>query len=382
MNVSIEKDLVGITPASIEKYMLLTGWRRDVSFNNTKIMVFQNLKDTKVRIAVPATNNLKDYSDRIFDFIRFLNSFTGCSMSAIISSLKSAYIDKLQFRIISDSSREGKIPLEYAAQCIEGLKDLVLYSACAEERATPVCVRAFNSAKGRLDNFQFEQTEFGSFIFNVSVRVAEEDNEQLYIEGVDPTVDIPPEHRVVERIETAISQVVSVADEKISVKELVEYGYEDGITANMCDAFMLLQPEREEIQLETSIHYAEAITRKVTPPRMTIFRKKHFLFIEEISECYRSRTVVEDAVLVGFVKMLSKNQSGQEIVEDNTDNTVRLITHIDQKVRTVDLHLTLEDYTMACNAHRDDKEIMVSGTIDKSGKQWFFSEIREFKVIE
>ena len=55
----------------------------------------------------------------------------------IIDSLKSAYTDRLQFRIITEESQGGKLPLDYAARCLEGLKDLVLYAACAEENAKP-----------------------------------------------------------------------------------------------------------------------------------------------------------------------------------------------------------------------------------------------------
>lgn len=378
MNAILNKSLNGITPASIEKYLSFTGWKRDTSFANPKLMVFQNDTEGNLRIAVPATTAISDYIARVYDLIRTLSSLTDCAENDIIASLKSAYTDRMQFRIIAESSKNGKIPLDYAARCIEGLKELVLYAACAEEKACPVCVRTFNSAKVNLDKFQFEQTEVGSFIFNVGVQVADEDNEQLFLPEVNPQPYEPPEHRIVKRIEKAILQIDDVAERKITMSNLVENAYEEGITANMCDAISMLKPEDGDIELETSIHYAEAITRAVIPPTVRKFDNIHFALVDDISRRYKDCTLIEDVTLRGMINMLSKSASAAE----EGENTVRLFTKIEGKSRAVTLHLSPENHTLACDAYRDDREVEVSGVIDKSGKYWFFSEVNSFRVIE
>lgn len=378
MNAILNKSLNGITPASIEKYLSFTGWKRDTSFANHKLMVFQNDTEGNLRIAVPATAAISDYIARVYDLILTLSSLTDCAENDIIASLKSAYTDRMQFRIIAESSKNGKIPLDYAARCIEGLKELVLYAACAEEKACPVCVRTFNNAKVNLDKFQFEQTEIGSFIFNVGVQVADEDNEQLFLPEVNPQPYEPPEHRIVKRIEKAILQIDDVAERKITMSNLVENAYEEGITANMCDAISMLKPEDGDIELETSIHYAEAITRAVIPPTVRKFDNIHFALVDDISRRYKDCTLIEDVTLRGMINMLSKSASAAE----EGENTVRLFTKIEGKSRAVTLHLSPENHTLACDAYRDDREVEVSGVIDKSGKYWFFSEVNSFRVIE
>ena len=378
MNAILNKSLNGITPASIEKYLSFTGWKRDTSFANPKLMVFQNDNEGNLRIAVPATTAISDYITRVYDLILTLSSLTDCAENDIIASLKSAYTDRMQFRIIAESSKNGKIPLDYAARCIEGLKELVLYAACAEEKACPICVRTFNNAKVNLDKFQFEQTEIGSFIFNVGVQVADEDNEQLFLPEVNPQPYEPPEHRIVKRIEKAILQIDDVAERKITMSNLVENAYEEGITANMCDAISMLKPEDGDIELETSIHYAEAITRAVIPPTVRKFDNIHFALVDDISRRYKDCTLIEDVTLRGMINMLSKSASAAE----EGENTVRLFTNIEGKSRAVTLHLSPENHTLACDAYRDDREVEVSGVIDKSGKYWFFSEVNSFRVIE
>ena len=381
MNTSMIKSLIGITPASIEKYLLLTGWSRDISYGNPKLMFFQNKKDDNLRIAAPSSDTVFDYYERIYDLISFLSAFSDCPEADIINSLKSAYIDRIQFRIISDSTKSGMISLEYASQCIEGLKELVLYSACAEEKARPICVRTFSSAKKQLEKFQFEQTEVGSFVFNVGVRVADEENEQLYLQEVDPSIKIPVEHKIVKRIERAFWQIHDVTSRAIQLSDLVTNAYEDGITANMCDALSMLRPEDKEFELETSFHYAEALTKSVVPPLVSRFDWMHFDVANEISKIYKDCTIIEDATLVGVINMLSKSSKAAASEDDQMDNTVRLVTRIDDRMRSVDLHLSSKNHTLACDAYRDDKEVEVTGTIDKSGKRWFFSDVSSFKVL-
>jgi len=115
--------LHGITAASIERYLLLKGWARDYNFT--------------------------------------------------------VYFDRMEFRIISSLSQDGKLPLDYATDCIEGLKELILYSACAEQNAQPICFRATNAAKEYLESFKLVQTEVGSFVINIDIQVVDDRAEMI-----------------------------------------------------------------------------------------------------------------------------------------------------------------------------------------------------------
>lgn len=379
MNAFLLKTLSGITSPSIEKYLLFTGWKRDDTFRNSRIWVFRNIAYPDFDLAVPASENATDFYPQVYSLIQTLSTLNGKTEQEIIDSLKSAYTDRLQFRIITEESKNGKIPLDYAARCLEGLKDLVLYAACAEENAKPVCARAYNSAKQALEQFQFGQTQIGSFIINIEVKVANENNEQLYFLDAAPAPLEPPEHKIIKRIGTAIAQVDKVANRQVRIGDLVEDAYTDGITANMCDALSKLKPiDGEEIFLETSVYYAEAITRTVAAPQKCTFDNVHFALIDEISKRYKDRTLIEDVTFDGIIKMLSKTSNN---LEDEEENTVRLLTKIDGQLRSITLHLSAEKHILACNAYRDDSEVRVSGTIDKSGKYWFFTNVSEFEII-
>lgn len=379
MNSIILNNLRGITSGSIEKYLLLTGWKQDVSVTNPKMCIYYRSEDPSCRLAIPSSDSNIDFYARVYSIVEILSELDKRSTEDIINSLKSAYTDRIQFRIIADSSKLGKIPLGYAAQCIEGLRDLVLYAACAEENAQPVCARTYNSAKSCLDKFQFAQTEYGSFIFNVDVQVAEEENEQYYLTEVSPEIPEPKEHKVVKRIQTAINQVDKIVNREVKIGEIIETAYENGITANMCDALSMLRPDDIDVSIETTFHFAEAITHSTEPAGKSTLENAHFLFVDDISKRYRDVTLVEDITLTGTIKMLSKANSPDG---DGTEHNVRLLTKVDKKMRSITLTLSPEDHNIACDAYRDDQEVEVSGTLDKSGSHWFFSNIDSFKVIE
>lgn len=374
------KNLRGITAASVEKYLLFTGWERDNGFKNPKLLVFFKKDDPDFRLAIPANESGKDFYPRIYDIATTLSEYNNISFEETIESLKSAYTDRIQIRIITEKTDSGKVPLSYAAQCVEGLKDLVLYAACAEEHARPVCSRTYVNAKSKLDKFQFAQTEYGSFIFNIDVQVADEENEQLYLLEAAPSIPEPTEHKVVKRIKTAIEQVDRVVKDEIRIGDLITNAYEDGITANMCDALSKLKSDDiGDVSIETTFRFAEAITQSASTPIKNTLNNIHFAYFNEISKRYKDKTLVEDVVLRGMIKMLSK-----DTIADNaeTENTIRLYANVDNQLRSITLRLSPADHTAACNAYRDDKEVQVEGTLDKSQSRWFFSEVTRFEVIE
>lgn len=380
MNSIIQKSLIGITAASIEKYLLCTGWERDNSFRNPRMWLFFKKEEPNLVLAFPSNENSIDFYSKIYDTILTLSDLQGDSPEEIIASLKSAYTDRIQFRVISDSTKRGKVSLKYAAQCVEGLRDLVLYAACAEENAQPVCARAYNSAKNYLDKFQFGQTEYGSFVFNVDVQVVAEENEQFYLSDFVPDLPVPREHKIIQRIQTAFAQVESVVARQEKIADVVESAYQNGITANMCDAILKLKPEDDvDVSVETTFRYAEALTHSVQPPVKNTLETIHFSLVDEISKRYRDRILVEDVILRGTVKMLSRDTSADG---DWPENTVRLLARVDNRLRSITLHLPPEEHRSACNAFRDDKEVEVTGILDKSQKYWFFSQIDSFTVID
>jgi len=366
---SVSTKLLGITAASVERYLSLKGWVRDHNFRNRNMMVFDYL-EPKRRIAVPASETYDDFYVNLNETLCTISVFEQRSVDDIIKDMLTIFFDRMEFRIVSTLSRDGKLPLDYAANCIEGLKDLILYSACAEQKAQPVCRRTSNTAKDYLDCFNLAQTEIGSFVINIDTQVIDEQDEQLRLKN-SPVI-FPPEHKIITRIYTAISQIYEAVEQNQKPNEVASNAYETGMTANMCEALMKLKPLNDNAEIHATIRYASALTQSFDNNNPIVFGEHHFYVIDELAKIYRDEYLCQDVVLTGLVKSLSKGDD---------ERTIKLSTHFEGRYRAIRMELSDENYRVACDAHRDDREVEVAGELDMSLPRWQLTKIEYFKMV-
>ena len=119
MNIKRNTDIYGITANSIKKYLILSGWEQDIKFKNKKLMVFLSSK-YKMRIALPASEKFIDFYPRLLDILETLSNLERKDLDLVTKEVLTVYFDRVEFRIISDISKNGKLPLDYASNCIDG----------------------------------------------------------------------------------------------------------------------------------------------------------------------------------------------------------------------------------------------------------------------
>jgi len=375
MNAPKIDNFNGITAASVERYLLLKGWTRDYDFRNRNLMVF-NSPCSEKRLAISASEKFDDFFVNLNSTLQTISILEQRSIEVITKEILTVYFDRMEFRIVSSMSQDGKLPLDYAAGCIEGLRELVLYSACAEQKVQPICFRATKLAKDYLENFKLAQTEVGSFIINIDIQVVDENTEQFSPMSEWPT-PLPFEHKVVERIYTAMNQVNSAVEQKQRLSDVAAVAYETGITANMCDALMKMKPIDGNTQIDATIRYASALTQKIGQENRILIDDHHFYVIDELAKIYRDNVLCQDVVLSGVVKTLSTRET-----DGATEKTIRLLTRFDGKYKTILMELSDQDYRIACDAHKDELEVEVAGELDMSNHFLKLAKIEYFKIIK
>ncbi len=360
-----------ITAASIDRYLQLNGWSRNYHFTNRNMMVYTNANSFPKTLAIPANEEYEDFYPILRNVMSVLEKFEKRSINEIIKDVTTTFIDRLEIRVISEITEDGKIPLEYAAACVEGLKELILYSACAEQFARPICYHATDYAKAFLKKFKLAQTEKGSFILNVDIQVVDENNEQVVLDQYD--VPTPFEHKVIERIGRAISQVDAIVNNQQQLTETAEGAFETGITANMCDAFLKMRPISDEDKVSATIRYASSLTKKTGQVEHIEMRVNHFLVIDELAKIYRDKVAIQDTTLTGIIRSLTKKSD-----TDGDLQTIKLYTTFNGTPRTVTIVLSTEQYRIACDAHRDGLEVEISGELDMSKPHWVMTGVTHF----
>mgnify|MGYP000927925302 CR=1 FL=1 len=365
-------DLVGITPRSIDRYLHLLGWRRDDAFGNRKLWKYVDYQNPEVQLLVPASDRYPDYYLRVDNVLTFLSEILEKQKSEILIELKATYSDYLEFRIASPFADAGKLPLDYASECIEGIKNLILYSACAVQDAKPICIKASGSARKTLNKFELGQTGVGSFIINIDAKVSDEEDDHIVrLADTDQSI----EHKVVERISTAMQQVEDVTN-GARITDIAADAFKKGITANMCESLLRLKPDGEiHVELETTIRYASSVTEKIGVSKVAKFKDIHFAVLKEIASIYRDKTIVEDMTLIGTIsKMQLHNQE---------ERTIAIECKIDEGTgsRQVQAGLTEEQHRLACDAYKANLCVKISGVVDKSKKIWTISDILDFEIL-
>ncbi len=363
----------GFTLSALRRYLEGNNWVLDSSYKNKNINMYLNqLSDDQ--IALPASENLRDYAISINNSLNALSTIEGRDITNILSDIVNICFDKIEFRVISDSTINGTIPLDYAAECVDGIKDLVLYSAAADLRNSPICSRPSIEAYNTLRAFNFAQTSIGSFVFNVDAQVVDEDREQLsIIEGV---VQKSKNRKVVQRIQTAFDQITRISSGKEQLSFVAQDAYITGITANMCEALIKIRPNEWEATLETTFRYAEALkTYNIPLTKNVSLFENDFLIISELYKFYKNEKLIESVTLTGNVRSLSKRGIKDT---DEFEKVIRLQANYKDQERTIRIELSDDQYIIACNAHRDGVEVKVAGDLDMSSRLWSLSNIQYF----
>ena len=369
MNLISIESLKGISPQAIDRYLSLCGWERDFSFQNRKIWRYSHKSESEVQLLVPARDDLPDYLLRVEQVISILGEIFEKPEVEIVNDLFTTYSDRLEFRVISPFAEAGKLPLDYATECIEGIKNLILYSACAVHDAKPICLKASNKAKETLNRFELGQTGIGSFVINIDAKVASEDDDHIGRLGEPSSTD---EHKVVERISTAIQQVKKIT-EGAKISDIAVAASKDGITANMCESFLKLKPPHDPCtELETTICYASAITDQIGVKKTVKFSDYHFSIIQEIANIYRNNILVEDMVLFGLINKMQRN---------NEERIISIECRTDDGKRLVQATLTEEQHELACDAYKAARMVRISGVVDKSKKIWTMEDLSLFEIL-
>jgi hypothetical protein len=366
-------DVAGISALAVERYLNFLGWNRNNNFPNKNLWVFKNASFSEMEsIVIPSSELFDDFSIDLLQAVSRISPIISKDEKEIVKEIKGIYFDRLEFRIKSSISDAGKLPIEYASQCIQGLKNLILYAACAEQNPKPLCSKATQLAKNSLSKFDLCQTEIGSYIINIDTQVVDDnfDEQKLF-----SNENISSEHKIVKRIMTSLEQVDSTIKSDIRITDLTSDAYKHGITANICDALLALKCENQSIEIETTAKYASALMENIGENKTVSIDNRHFGIIEEIAKIYRNNTLVEDVEIVGIIKKMAVDVSDEE-----PERTVYISTKMDGKFHILRAVLSQTDHLIACDAYKNDLEVYVVGEIDKSKRTWEFISVSNFQM--
>ncbi|MEK5257588.1 hypothetical protein NST74_29515 [Paenibacillus sp. FSL F4-0125] len=379
MNFSDDYSTISIP--SIVRYLKLQGWDKRNDFPSDKQIVFDGPEDMygdRIQAVIPANTRFKDYPVRVKELIYSLSEIENRPMKNVLADISNPSIDRLQVRVLSDFSRDGTLPFSYAAKLINGLKDLLIAAACVEENPQPFYRRATKVGINYADNCRFGQTKAGSFIITIESLVPS------YTQLSLPMRELPPEtehfnRRVIKRIQRGIGLVEKSVNEG-DISPIID-DFKSGLNANMCEALLGLKIDQSDIDLEYSVNWSMSIPRPDDIPDRVKIEKVGFDYLESAAKVLRDSGESVKREIIGKVIKLSAFDLEEDDEGDSNNRLVTIKTEIHEKQIKVNVPLNITEYKLACDAHRDIKDVQVEGMLERVGNQWQLMAPENFQVL-
>ncbi|EES48991.1 hypothetical protein [Clostridium botulinum] len=382
-----------ITIEALEKYLVKNSWKQDINFINKKIKLYKKIiDDDEYTLFLPARNNFKDVGRKISETIEILSELQEITNQKLISEIlkeNNEFIlvnkeivsnevikqnkDILSFRIISKLSNDGRIPLEYGANVIEGLKKLVLSAIFNEEYPQPFFLRHSKKSQEQLWKYKLAQTQVGSYIFNIEIDNEIDNGEQLeFNDNEQIEVSLSQERKVIKRIQNGILKI-----KENNIEELFKNSYKRGLNANMCDALLNLQMENYDIKIESKVEWSDLLPKPNDVKEKVILESNDFYKVKILSEKYKETKSVEHTIMGKIIRLSNRKDSHGNSIERN----IVIQTEIEGKSKNIKIELSDDDYKIACEAHKQDKDVLINGEILKQGKSWIMINYKKFKIL-
>ena len=384
-NEYIQNMISGISVLDFAKYLNLKGYRRNIAFPNKNVLLFEKnhgVASGNINIIIPIKETFEDYYLRLEEAIRLLSEIENKPVTDIIEEIMKPNVDMLQIRVISDIATDGSIPLSYAATFVANLRELIVSAACAEENPEPYYNRALKNAVKYADSVRFGQTQRGSFIATIESYVPLKVTNFIPNEAsqVNEEEQIPFQRRVMQRIQYGIAQLeTAIMDGNIDL--VIKDGYKTGLTANMCEALLKLKSDNLDMRFEYKMNWSPILPAPKNIPDKVIIERNGFELLETISRKYRGEIESAKKNITGYIIGLSADELDEEDEDGAKRVAIIKVNEENENLKKIKVQLSLNDYRIACDAHKDSKLVEVDGILERDGKQWRLTKAQNFKVL-
>lgn len=224
------------------------GWEK-IPHPNPNLLVYENGVDDNgdpIKLVLPNGNDFADAPNKIASAINLIAWRRGSTVNEILQLIRNSGTDIFRQRLIGNTKITG-LPLGLATKVIGHLRELVYYSACAEEDPRPFFEKGRKIGRDYATLCRFGHTFAGSF--GLSIEMPIPPNPQPNPIQVGPYA--PLERRIMYRIMrglTTASKGVLEGDVAILTDN-----YATGFNANLCETMAQLTEALAGLKSEYSM---------------------------------------------------------------------------------------------------------------------------------
>lgn len=368
-----------LTPEQVASYLHRKGWRA-LDYPNSNLIVFGAPDDNDLSLVIPSRRDFSDYPAKLRDSIRLLSEFYDQDSQTVIHNI--AHWDRDVFKIRLDSPGGEQLPpLDYATQMIAKYRDFVAFAAATEAEPRKFFAKLTGTGREFAEKCMFGHTFVGSF--GLTIECPLDLPPQLPLPGVPSPR--PFRRAVTERIATGYSNTAMavVKDDP----DIIVRNHNIGFSGNMCE----LLTDIYELSDGRSVSQRMIWAPELSPPQ-------HLLIAEEPSRlddrAYRMLKAASDALQTVeapdedkliFGRITNLRSDVPPVPSEGFEQATRTIVVLweieKQQPLKVHITLSLDQYRLACDAHKNGQKLRIIGKPRKTGKFWNLFDHHGFEIV-
>ena len=375
-------DLPPVRLESVRRYLSATGWRQlkqKVGVSSAvpyEMYRSEALASAKTQLILPFSETAADWTWRVRDAIQTLSETETRSTSEIVHSIQRVGYDIVRSAIPSEQVKDDTVRLTAATEFVTNMRSLLAAAATTEKRPLPYFGRLLKDSVQFADACRFGHTYRGSFGFVVESPLP--DPEPLPLLPENPT--IPFERRVIQRLARGIGTVVGATDAQDT--KIITSSVATGLSANGCEQLADLIENVNPSGLKISFDLSPAwnTAREMNLATFDV-NASHAEVCRSAARELRRDDSIRPVRVAGRVIRL-QNQTDPTDLSSKTGEHEILVLWGSKDLGDILVRVNLApaDYLLAVAAHGSGRPVWVSGSLTKSGRQWFLSQPYDFEV--
>ena len=156
----------------------------------------------------------------------------------------------------------------------------------------------------------------------------------------------------------------------------------EGVSANLCEALVKMKPSGDQSHLDIQVSWAR--TRRLHSPDIpesVSFPQETFDFINEAGRQLHARVLAKRETYRGKIIRL---EAGLPPLLEEVAGKITLSVNVEGRLSKLKVDLGRDDYNKACDAHRNEKDVSITGIIlhDVKTREFLLSDASDFNVAD
>jgi hypothetical protein len=367
-------DLVAqLKPQQVRAYALAKGWKRAPN-KRPEVAVFNSPNQGDEQLIIPVEESLTDYTKRLREVVDVLAAFESRPAVEVLGDLLTPEADVLRFRTRSASAARGILPLADGIRLLEGAKKSILAAACSVVHPVAHHPRmSHTEAQQLVSACQLGQTERGSYTVVVSCPLRAVEQEQTLLAQSEPFT-----RQAVSLLIRSLDRVANAIEQDDTASLITRTSHQPTISANLCDALLLMQPPEDDSELSVSVSWAATLPATVQTPSVVRIKHEYFRFIEDVYKKLQPSSSPEPSLFVGYVDTLNGQPNEHGKMQGETTVSVMY----EEEMRKARVDLSPSDYQVAIQAHSVVGAVKFKGVLHLGRRVHRITDIIEFARVQ